>query len=690
MAQYEAAPPGAGAVAPEAPFHHSPSGLLILDPELRVLRISLPGPLLHGAPPHRITGRHLTDVCDFSAPGEVGAMLHGVLGSGIPAGGQLVGVRPKGAPGREHLFSVSASRLESAKGAILGVVAEMLDVTEREKAAARLRVLESVRKQVGQTLDVVATCEELVQVVVPDLADVAVVEVVESVVRGDDPPLSPLGRGVPLRRAALRHSGRAHRVQAHPVGDVRALPFSTPYAQTLADLEPRLVALSPDTHWLAADPARGEAIRASGAHSLVTAPLTLRGTVLGLLSLYRTDQADDFDMDDVTLTLSLTAHTALCIENARRYTREHTVALTIQRHVLPPLPATPAGVESANMHVPSEVGGGSGYDTFALSGARTALAVGDVAGQGIHAAATMGQLRTAMRSLAALELEPDELLARLNDTALSLTEERAALPPGDPLTRQPLTANWVYAVHDPVAQTCTIALAGRPLPVITHPDGRTDTIELPSGPLLGTPEGPPFAATTISVADGSILGFYTSSLDPASSPPDVLRQVLAGPDRPLQDLCDDVLYRLADSPSRGDVILLLARTHALPADQIAAWDLDHDPRAVATARKHTQQQLSFWGVEDGIAWATEMLVSELVTNAVRHGSPAVRLQLVKDRTLTCEVHDGNPLAPRLRHSKTVDEGGRGLFIVAQLAQKWGVRYSRDGKRVWAEQSLEPS
>ncbi|MDT0470102.1 SpoIIE family protein phosphatase [Streptomyces gibsoniae] len=689
MARNEAISPDEDAAVLEVLFDQSPTDLLILDADLRVLRINLTRPLLYEMPLEQIIGRHFTEIYGLSAPREVEAMLGGVLESGAPVRGQLVGVHPKGTPGPRYLFSISASRLKSRQGRILGVLVEGLDVTQREKVAARLRVLGSVREHVGRTLDVVATCQELVQTLVLDFADIAVVEVVDAVIRGEDPPLSPLGREVPLRRAAFGHSGGDEQIQAHPVGDVRALPFPTPYAQTLADLKPRLVTLGPDTPWLAAVPQRAEAIHASGAHGLITAPLTLRGTVLGLLSLYRTDEADVYDGDDVILATAVTAHTALCIDNARRYTREHTIATTIQRHLLLPRPATQTTVETAHLHVPSEAGGGGGFDTFALSGARTALVVGECASQGIQAATTMGQLRTAIHSLAALDLEPDELLARLNDTAINLAQERAALPPGDPLHRQPLTGSCVYAVYDPLARTCTIALAGHPPPVITHPEGRTEVLKLPSGPHLGSAEGPPFAATTISVADGSVLAFYTASLLHASPSPDTLQQVLADPDRPLQDLCDDVLYRLKDGTGQGDVILLLARTQALPADQIATWDIDHHPKAVATARTQTQHQLAHWGVDEETAYTAEMIVSELVTNAVRYGTPPMRLRLIKDRTLICQVHDGNPLAPRLRHAKTVDEGGRGLFIVAQLAQNWGVRYSPDGKTVWAEQTLQP-
>ncbi|MFB7511062.1 SpoIIE family protein phosphatase, partial [Streptomyces broussonetiae] len=245
-------------------------------------------------------------------------------------------------------------------------------------------------------------------------------------------------------------------------------------------------------------------------------------------------------------------------------------------------------------------------------------------------------------------------------------------------------------VHDPLAQTCTIALAGHPPPVIAHPDGTTQIPDLPAGPPLGTAEGPPFAATTVSVADGSVLAFYTASLLHTSPSPDTLQRVLAHPERPLQDLCDDVLYRLRSDIRHGDVILLLARTHPFPADQVATWHLDHHPKTVATARAHARHQLVLWRVDEETTYATEMIVSELVTNAVRYGTPPVWLQLIKDRTLTCEVHDSNALAPRLRHAKTIDEGGRGLFIIAQLAQNWGVRYTLDGKTVWAEQTLPPA
>lgn len=196
----------------------------------------------------------------------------------------------------------------------------------------------------------------------------------------------------------------------------------------------------------------------------------MRGTVLGLVSLYRTEQAGSFDELEVSFALGIAAHAAASIDNARLHTREHTIAAIVQRQLLPARPVSQTAIESATTQVFAEEGGGV-WCAFALDCARTALVIGEVSGYGLQAAATTGQLRTVIRSLASLDLEADEMLARLNDTALLLAAESAALPPSDPGHRQPLTASGVYAIYDPLAQTCTYARAGHPAPVIVSPDG---------------------------------------------------------------------------------------------------------------------------------------------------------------------------------------------------------------------------
>jgi len=675
----------------EGLFTQSPVGLVVVDTDLRIVRINTASQGMRGASVEYLLGRPFTEALSMADPDAVEAMIRGVLNSGVPVQDRLVkGRPPTDERGRDHIYSVSAFRLRDSGAQVRGVAASVVDVTSREQHRARTSVRNAARHGIGRSLDVITTCRELVDVAVPEFADIAVVDVLDTVVRGEDPPLGPLFGNEPMRRTAFK-SGRGDPT-VYPVGALSRFPFPTPYTQSLNDLEPRLVLLDETTAWLAADPERGRAIRTAGAHCLIVAPLVLRGAVLGIAGFYRSTRPEPFDPDDLVLAMELAARTALCLDNARRYTREHTIALTLQRHLLPPGPTSQTAAEIAHSHVPAEAGGGW-FDAIPLSSARTALIVGDVAGHGIHTATTMGQLRTAIHALAALDLEPDDLLARLNDTVIRLAWERATLPPADPLRDQPVRATCVYAVYDPITGACTLARSGHPAPVLAHPDGTTEIPDVPAGPPLGDEgaEGAPFAAARLQLAPGSILALYTNGFLRAARARDTaldrLRQVLAQPERDLGDLRDEAVYALRLAPGTGDdAILLLARTRMLSEDQVATWTIPHRPQAVATARASAVRQLQEWGLaEDSLT--TELVVSELVTNAIRHGAPPVHLRLIKNHTLTCEVSDTSPAAPHLRHARTVDEGGRGLFIVAQLAQHWGTRYTQQGKTIWTEQAL---
>ncbi|MBY8882286.1 SpoIIE family protein phosphatase [Actinacidiphila acidipaludis] len=724
--------PGVDAAVLEALVDHAPGGLFVLDDDLRVLSANDAAQHMCGGSDLRLEGRPLRSVWCLTPPEEMERLLRRVLSGGVPPPGQVVPAHLTDGLQHRHL-NVSVFPLRDGLGAVVVIT----DVTARERTRRRFQALTAVRDRVGTTMAVVPTCQELADALVEGFADIAVVEVVESVVRGEEPPLMPLGRDVPLRRAAFGHSGGDYRLQAHPVGDVRALPFPTPYAQALIDLRPRSITLDSEASWVAIDPDRARAIRDSGAHSLLVAPLTVRGTVIGLLSLYRTGQGDGFDEHEVALVSELATHTALSIDNARRFTHEHTIAAALQRHLLPSEPASQTAVETAHLYVAHEEGGGGWFDAFDLPGARTALVVGEVDGHGIHTATVMGQLRTVVNSLASLDLDPDELLARLDDATTRLAHERMALPAGDPLRGHPVRATCVCAVYDPFARTCTLASAGHPAPFVVGAEATVRRLSLPAGPPLGIGDGLPFAATTVTLADGDILGLYTSAFraaarprpEPAAGgrgqpegapdgpeaaaealaeermrsrdakaeaeadgtvgpdPADGLEQVLAGRERPLQGLCDDVLYRLRLDDLTGDAVLLLARTHPFPDDRVADWELEELPTAASAARGHVRHQLAVWDVSEDVGYATEGIVSELVTNALRYGAPPIRLRLIKDRALTCEVQDSSTSAPRMRHARTIDEGGRGLYICARLAQNWGVRYTAHGKTVWTEQSL---
>jgi anti-sigma regulatory factor (Ser/Thr protein kinase) len=414
-----------------------------------------------------------------------------------------------------------------------------------------------------------------------------------------------------------------------------------------------------------------------------------------VLSLYHTEQAGSFDEMEVDFAIGLAAETALSIDRARLYTREHTIAAAVQRGLLPARQCSQTGIETARAQVFGDAGGGGWCDSFTVAGARTALVVGEISGQGIQAAAATGELRTVVRSLARLDLEPDELVARLNDTAILLAGERAALPPSDPSRWETLTASCVYAIYDPLARTCTYARAQHPPPVIVSRDGTAVEVpDVPPGPLLGTSDGPPFTAATVKLDAGSVLAFYTPSILPAAPSGDPgdqgpLRRILADAGRPLQDLCDDVVYSLRDGPRPGDAVLALARTRVFPPGQTGTWQFGPDPQAAGRARAHVRRKLAAWKVDEEAAQATELIVSELVTNAIRYGAPPMWLRIIKDLNISCEVHDGSSVAPRLRHRGTLDEFGRGLYIVGRLVQAWGTRYTPDGKTVWTEQALLP-
>ncbi|WP_328884892.1 SpoIIE family protein phosphatase [Streptomyces sp. NBC_00316] len=465
----------------KAMFTRSPVALHVLDDQLRVVRMSTATRGLHDTPVGHLLGRHFTEACELEDPETQAAVAQGVLDSGEPVLNRLV----RGAEVPRRLYSVSCFRLEDSHGRVLGLVISAADVTEWENARSRLALLDTVRTRVGHRLNVGVVCQELVEAVVPAFAGIAVVEVVEDVVRGEEPPAVPVHRDVPLRLTALGG------IPARPVEEVHPLPAGTPFSNVLSDLRPCLVPIDEDSSWLAADPARADAIRQSGAHSLIVAPLALRGQALGVASFYRHQQEDPFEEEDVAVAAAMCAHAALCIDNARRYMREWIIASTVQRRLLPRQPATQTTLEISQLHLPGPEGGGAWSDAIALPGARTALIVGDVAGQGVVAALTMGLLRTATHTLAALDLPPDELLARLSDTAARLAAAYAALPPTDPLQEGPLTAGCAIAIYDPVELTCTIARAGLPEPVVVHADGTSADLPVPRAPCSPERTAPP-------------------------------------------------------------------------------------------------------------------------------------------------------------------------------------------------------
>jgi len=308
-------------------------------------------------------------------------------------------------------------------------------------------------------------------------------------------------------------------------------------------------------------------------------------------------------------------------------------------------------------------------------------------GHGLRASATMGRLRTAVRTLADVDLPADELLVHLDDLVTHLTaEEDSTVEPETDLSTG-LIATCLYLVYDPVTRRCTAATAGHPPPAVVTPDGAADYVDIPPGPPLGV-GGLPFETVEWELSPGSLLTLYTDGLiegpehDPGNGLTLLLRS-LEWPAPSLDTLCDDLIRTLLPTQPLDDVALLVARTRAFDTGQVATWDVSSDPAAVAGTRARVLERLAEWRLHD-LAFTVELVVSELVTNAIRYGQPPVQLRLIRDTSLICEVSDGSSTAPHLRRARTYDEGGRGLLLVAQLTQRWGTRHRADGKTIWAE------
>ncbi|WP_225102526.1 SpoIIE family protein phosphatase [Streptomyces sp. CoH27] len=673
-----------------------PIGIVVYDPRLRCVWVNDAMERYDGVSRHRRFGRGLKDSLPAVEAEALEVVMRQVLESGTTRVHEYRAWPPADRR-REHAFSASFFCLQGADGTPLGVCSMIVDVTGNRRARERLAILSEASTHIGSTLDVMQTGQELAELAVPLLADHALVDLVESVPFGVEPSArtgTMSGRPPLLRRAGVASVDlgvlelpwvREEVVHAHPDS-----PFTAAVRTGRSYLEPVL-----DTHagpWVDRDPVRAQRVRDSGVHSLMVVPIRARRCVLGLALFGRSAEQTPFQDDDLLLAEELVTRAALSLENALQYARERTAALTLQRDLLPRRVQGGAAVEVASRYVPADMDhgvGGDWFDVIELSGARVALVVGDVVGHGINAAATMGRLRTAVRTLADLDLPPDELLAHLDDTVRRLNDEDTDDSGEAPAV---VSATCLYAVYDPVTRRCTMARAGHPPPLIVGAQGGVTVPELPAGAPLGLGlDLVPFESVELELPEGSVIALYSDGLVESRDEDidvglDRLGAALAQPGASLEEMCSRVMEASQRHTPADDVTLLLARTRALQPTQVASWDLPNEPVTVTTARHLAARQLREWGLEP-LVTPVESIVSELVTNAIRHGGGPSRLRLIQHRVLTCEVFDSNTGQPRPRRPHTLEEHGRGLHLVAQLSRRWGSRSATDGKVVWAEQDL---
>lgn len=650
-------------------------GLAVVDTDLRYTWINEALERQGGVSLQQRLGRRISDVLPGLPVDAIEKNMRHVLETGKP----IIDFEVSGhtwASSEPSASSTSYFRLEDPAGHVLGVCHVVIDSTARYRARQRLALLNGASFRIGTTLDIVRTAEELTEVIVPELADSVTVHLADWVLRAEDEKAAPLDPSAMGCAAARR-------------ADTVALADSATWPDGALNAEWQALFLK------ALAERRAVQQTAWNGTSIMAVPLIARGITLGVACFHRAARSRPFDEDDLLIADELGAHAAVSLDNARRFACEHTTALALQRSLL--LQAAPrlSAVEFAHRYLPADAktgAGGDWFDVIPLSGARVALVVGDVVGHGVRASAAMGQLRTAVRTLADLDLPPDELLFHLEDLVRRVEDVVPDEDDGGIAFVPGVTgATCLYAVYDPTSRRCSLARAGHPPPLIVHPDGSTAVVNVPPGLPLGV-GSVSFESAEVEVPEGAVLALYTDGLV-ASRERDIdtgleqLAEILVRSDGSLETACDAAFDALLPVSPPDDAALLLARMNGLAKEYIADWEVSADPSMVSEARRLVQRQLFLWGLE-GHAFTTELIASELVTNAIRHAQPPLRLRLIQADVLTCEVSDGSSTSPHIRMATAEDEGGRGLFLIAQLAQRWGTRYTPAGKTIWAEQALE--
>ncbi|WP_327418706.1 ATP-binding SpoIIE family protein phosphatase [Streptomyces sp. NBC_01233] len=686
-------------------------GLAVFDTDLRLLRTNshlLP----YTGVPVDLSGRRLADFLWAEDAQIIDDRLREVMRSRIPPVGFNTTVRTLDDPRGGRVVTIQAFRLQEPDGHPMGVATVFTDVTDHERSRGRLDLLYRATGALGGSLSVLRTVEDLVKVLAPAFGDCAAVDLAETVLTGGEPPADG-HLTLPLIRMAVA-GAEADTLRTGTAQFTAPLPAAVPHPTVTGAGVPEAAAsgarecrgelisgLGTRSTGPGKDAAPEWATSVPGVHSAMTAPLCARGIAFGRLTLWRTGDAPPLEEDDLALLEEIAARAAVAVDNARRYTKERRTAVGLQRSLLPPATAETPALEAASVYLPADSDSGVGgdwFDVIPLSSARVALVVGDVAGHGLYATAMMGRLRSAVRAMADLELEPEELLAHVDDMVLQVVAEAESGDPEDgdagmPVPSGPAGATCLYAVYDPVTRSCVMASAGHPPPAVVSPDGTVEYVGLSPGPPLGV-GGWPFEPVERDLPPGSVLALYTDGLiERGEGDVDegmrnladrLLRADVLG--RPLRQARHDIVEGLPPGRLRDDVTLLLARTRAVDPGSIATWRLAPDPAIVGDARHLVLDQLTAWDLDE-LAFSTELIVSELVTNAIRHAGGPVRLRLIRADTLTCEVSDSSNTQPRMRRARSSEEGGRGLYIVAQLSHRWGSRYTTGGKTVWSEQHL---
>jgi len=547
----------------------------------------------------------------------------------------------------------------------------------------RVQLLTEANTMIGSTLDMAQTARELLTVAVPRFADTASVALLETVVDEFELPLVKPDGYIRVRRVAARAQDPALEALL-PVDQTVVHGQNSVFGQVLRSGRPRTLSAldlaSAQKLWPDSDESLAPHFVGN---CMLVVPLVARGAVLGIAMFARGPDRRPFSGGEAVLGEEFAARAALCVDNARLYSHERYTALMLQRALLPADSGDHTGVDVAHRYLPASdlTGvGGDWYDVIGLRGGRVAMVVGDVMGHGVHAAAVMGQLRTATRTLAALDLQPAELLHHLDELSDDLGDGEL------------LFATCLVAVYDPSTRMCRIARAGHIPPLMVTPDGQPQLIELPPGVPLGV-GGHTFESRDIELEDGSLLVLCTDGLVESRAPGRDIDDGLADLAReikdatlPLEAIADTIIAGLRGDRTMDDAALVIARVRGIPDTATAQWTVEPELPAVARARKAVRSTLNDWGLSQ-LEETAELLASELVTNALLYSNGPISVRLLRDSTLLCEVYDASEEVPMLSAGDHDDDGGRGLHLGKALSQRWGARRTTGGKSVWFELAL---
>jgi PAS domain S-box-containing protein len=642
--------------------------------------------------------------------------------------------------GSRVFVQAQAVPLRDSSGAVDGIAVIARRAAQRvgRRERDRIRLLERIGERLAGSLELDLTLRHVAETLVPQFADHCFIDLfhgdklirrAQTNAQGWTPPPGSWAQ----------------------VGEQIVYPDGHFCQQAMAQLDAVLVGDLHDQRYPAPNPRSLRASEEVGLTSVIAAPLYARGELLGVMSLALSRLTDPeerhYDADDGGFMAAVASRVAIAIDNAMLFEEERRTALAFQTSLLPQRLPTLDGLEVAWRYMPAKPlethgqgiqtqVGGDWYDLIPLSAGRVGIVIGDVEGRGARAAAVMGQLRAALRAFAQDDKPPAEIMRKLDDWCRTLGTT-APESPGQP---DPPMASCTYLVYDAWSRRLSFANAGHDAPLLIT-DGEVGELEIEhKGVLLGLrgkgiPGLPTYREEVRELPPGSTLVFYTDGLTDR-------RQRLDGSGHYTEAEAVEMLRSAVRAVAGADVeTIAQAAEEAVPGDidddmaivvvrtsrtDLASWECEFpaEPIRVSEARRQAQAILTCWGVPPKQAELACLLVSEVVTNVVLHTTlPRRRRRLAlepaaavagpgragpawkaeplpepppKQFTLRLrrgaaavwvEVFDRDLRLPRIRSAEETDEGGRGLYLVDQIASRWGSRPTRNGKVVWFEMPI---